>query len=149
MAAVKEGSEGGRGRRVCLSWTFTSSGGVLRAPVSRKVAAVCMTAVPERVALAKLRCLLLALVCLHTGSTRLHCTLLVLPVQVLLASMQGEQQPPCSSSSSNAPVLQALPKWLSSTRQDLERALARVAAGTAAPSEAVGLWTKLAQVGTY
>jgi hypothetical protein len=43
-------------------------------------------------------------------------------------------------------VLQRIPTWLRSCRQDLERGLSRVAAGTAAPAEAVGLWTALAQV---
>jgi hypothetical protein len=74
-----------------------------------------------------------------------HCT------QVLLDSSQG-----VSGSAGNgqqqqaapvAPVLQQLPRWLASSRQDLERALSRVAAGTAAPAEAVGLWSTLAQVG--
>lgn len=69
-------------------------------------------------------------------------------LQVLLDSITGSSgtQQQQGSSSGAASVLQHLPKWLSSTRQDLERALARVAAGTAAPVEAVGLWSRLAQV---
>jgi hypothetical protein len=69
---------------------------------------------------------------------------------VLLACITGsaeEQQQQAGGSGHS--VLQQLPKWLSSTRQDLERALARVAAGTAAPAEAVGLWSRLAQVRIY
>lgn len=74
--------------------------------------------------------------------------ILILP-QVLLDRITGnnsEQQPQQQGGVSSSSVLQHLPKWLSSTRQDLERALARVAAGTAAPAEAVGLWSRLAQV---
>jgi hypothetical protein len=67
-------------------------------------------------------------------------------LQVLLDSINGTEQQQQQGGSSPSPVLQRLPQWLASTRQDLERALARVGAGTAAPAEAVGLWTKLAQV---
>lgn len=68
-------------------------------------------------------------------------------LQVLLDSITGEQQA-SSSGGSGSPcaVLQQLPQWLAAGRQDLERALARVAAGTAAPAEAVKLWTRLAEV---
>jgi hypothetical protein len=69
-------------------------------------------------------------------------------LQVLLDSINGteQQQQQQQGGSAPSPVLQRLPQWLAGTRQDLERALARVGAGTAAPAEAVGLWTKLAQV---
>lgn len=73
-----------------------------------------------------------------------------LPLQALLDSIAGsagEQQQQAGGNGQS--VLQQLPKWLSSARQDLERALARVAAGTAAPAEAVGLWSMLAQVKSY
>eukprot|EP00775_Hariotina_reticulata_P004121 gene4121-4367_t len=42
-------------------------------------------------------------------------------------------------------VLTLLPAWLSGLRLDLERVLTRVTAGTAAPAEAVGLWSTLVQ----
>lgn len=89
----------------------------------------------------------------HCGllASCIHSHLVGRLLQVLLDSITGQQQQqqaPGSSGGSHHPsVLQQLPLWLSSGRQDLERALARVAAGTAAPAEAVKLWTRLAEVG--
>jgi len=79
-----------------------------------------------------------------------HCyTMTLVVVQVLLDSITGStSQQQQQQQGGQSPVLQQLPSWLSGSRQDLERALARVAAGTAAPAEAVGLWTKLSQVCT-
>jgi hypothetical protein len=54
--------------------------------------------------------------------------------------------PAAAAAGGSSSVLQRIPAWLRGCRQDLERGLSRVAAGTAAPAEAVGLWTALAQV---
>jgi hypothetical protein len=84
-------------------------------------------------------------------------------VRVLLDSSQqaGQQQQhqqqqqqqqgaaaaaPAAPAGAGTAVLQKVTHWLAHSRQDLERALARVAAGTAAPAEAVGMWSTLAQV---
>jgi hypothetical protein len=88
-----------------------------------------------------------------TGCSVTLCSPVTLP-QALLTAAGGSTEDASSSaltaaagsSSSSSNVLQRIPAWLRSCRQDLEKGLSRVAAGTAAPAEAVGLWTALAQV---
>ena len=69
----------------------------------------------------------------------------LLPLQALLSASQGASDGGNSSSSSKQ--LTTLRSWLKSQRSDLERCLSRITAGTAAPAEAVALWTTLAMVG--